>query len=197
MPFLMLPLHTMLLPFFCIALSLSSCSYNWGHQGKKLPGDMKVVAVNFFENQTPEVGVEEIFTNTLIKELRRSGLLSVKGEANADGYFQGKILDLSTRGSATTSGFENADGTPIPGAALHTVWTINCTIEISLYSLPERKRVWTSTFRQRSSYRGPSLKKFGLRSSNALYNQSLKEQNVRALASELIEEAFDKMTETY
>lgn len=180
---------------FLYSLTGPSCAYKWGHGNKRLPENMTTVAVDFFENQTPETGVEEIFTNALIKELRRSGFAIVTDKSRAEGYFKGKILDLTTRGQTTTGGFLDSEGQSIPGATLHTVWDVNGTVELSLFSTTDNRKVWSSTYRQHGSFRGALLRQFGLRSSNALYNQSLKEHSIQELAAELVEEAFDKMTE--
>ena len=68
---------------------------------------------------------------------------------------------------------------------------------LKLVTAADNKRVWQTTLRGQQDYRGPLLKNFGVRSSNPLYNQSAREQTLSLIAKDMMNDAFDRMTENF
>jgi outer membrane lipopolysaccharide assembly protein LptE/RlpB len=81
---------TALVLLILLALLLSACGYHFPGGGSSLPPHIKTIAVPVFGNQTQEVGVENDFTNQVVFEFTRSGILKVLAPP-ADATLKGKI----------------------------------------------------------------------------------------------------------
>jgi len=82
--------------FLFLALVLSACGYHFPGGGSGLPPHIKTIAVPVFANQTQEVGIENDFTNQVVFEFTRSGILKVEAPP-ADSTLNGRIQAILIR----------------------------------------------------------------------------------------------------
>jgi outer membrane lipopolysaccharide assembly protein LptE/RlpB len=74
-----------------IPLFFSACGYRFAGSGN-LPEGIQTVAIEIFENRTPETGLENIITNDLIYEFTRKGRSVQKNSKAADAILTGVIV---------------------------------------------------------------------------------------------------------
>lgn len=73
-----------------IPLFFSACGYRFAGSGN-LPQGIQTIAIEIFENRTPETGLESIITNDLIYEFTRKGRSVQKNSKEADAILTGVI----------------------------------------------------------------------------------------------------------
>ena len=73
-----------------IPLFFSACGYRFAGSGN-LPEGIQTVAIEIFENRTPETGLENTITNALIYEFTRKGRTVQKNSKEADAILTGVI----------------------------------------------------------------------------------------------------------
>ena len=73
-----------------IPLFFSACGYRFSGSGN-LPGGIQTIAIEIFENRTPETGLENTITNGLIYEFTRKGRSVQKNSKQADAVLTGVI----------------------------------------------------------------------------------------------------------
>ncbi len=73
-----------------IPLFFSACGYRFAGSGN-LPQGIQTIAIEIFENRTPETGLENIITNDLIYEFTRKGRSVQKNSKEADAILTGVI----------------------------------------------------------------------------------------------------------
>jgi hypothetical protein len=73
------------------------CGYHFAGTGGQAPGDIRSVAVDVLKNQTGELGIEVLFTNSIINEFIRWKRLQVKPAKEADAILGGSIAKIKTR----------------------------------------------------------------------------------------------------
>ena len=154
-----------------------------------------------FENQSQEVGAETYFTQALINELQRSGFIIVTDKSSAEVVINGTILGVLNTGAGSFSTFYKTDhiakkSAPY-SASMFTEYLLTVSANIRANRTRDDKMIWQTFLRNQKNYRGPRLKKDGLRSSNPLYNQSTKKQTIKLIANEMMSEAFDRLTENF
>lgn len=78
--------------------ALMGCGYGLTGGVNNLPPDVRSIAIPVFANNTPELGIETVFTNAVIDEFLHSNLLPIKDESQADAVLLGTIksIDLSS-----------------------------------------------------------------------------------------------------
>lgn len=79
----------------CVACALSACGYRFAHKGE-LPAGVDTVFIKVFENRSSLLGIENDFTNSLIREFTRRRAGSLAAEDRADAVFSGVIQSIST-----------------------------------------------------------------------------------------------------
>lgn len=195
--------------FFILPFALlCSCAYNFGHGHRSLPGGHKTVFVKMFTNQSKEVGAEAAFTQALSRELQRSGFVSVTSIDRAEVVLEGAILRISSSGGGQNPPSEpiffeenngnNPTGTLTPIEATYfQVYNLNAVISLKAVRSRDEQVIWQTTLNGARSYRGALLTKQGVRSSNVLYNQSRRKQTIKLIAKEVMQEAFDRLTENF
>ena len=192
----------MKLLLFLAFLSLSHCGYNWGHEGRSLPGGHKTVFVAMFENRSKEVGAEASFTQALMTELERSGFSIVTSEDSAELVLKGTILSVTNSDSGQISGaFYKTDHVNLNAesydASLFSVFRMNVTVNLKAIRSRDKRAVWHSTLTGGNFYQGAALTQQGVRTSNVLYNQSRRQQTMKLIAKEMMNQAFDQLTENF
>jgi outer membrane lipopolysaccharide assembly protein LptE/RlpB len=73
-----------------IPMFFSACGYRFAGSGN-LPAGIQTIAIEIFENRTPETGLENIITNDLIYEFTRKGRSVQKNSKEADAVLTGVI----------------------------------------------------------------------------------------------------------
>jgi outer membrane lipopolysaccharide assembly protein LptE/RlpB len=79
----------------CLALAVGGCGYGFRGTVINLPKDIKTIAIPYFKNGTPELGIEKIFTDETIYQFTRSQLLRLVSADVADVVLQGHILSVT------------------------------------------------------------------------------------------------------
>jgi len=77
-------------PVIFILLFFSACGYRFAGGGN-LPGGIQTIAIEIFQNRTPETGLENTLTNGLIYEFTRKGRSVQKNSKKADAVLTGVI----------------------------------------------------------------------------------------------------------
>lgn len=188
------------------ALSLLVCgciSYKWGNEGRQLPGGYKSVAVPVFHNNTHEVGAEVAFTNSMIEEISRSHLAQVEVKDRAAVVLEGTIADVNYVGGGPLTGYDTNNPSysplfPLPAdVLLNTEYRVYVTVHIALRRMSDQKVVWSSKFTGERSYLAAKIGSEYLNSANALYNHSTRQQTLQLIATDLMAQAYDQMTENF
>jgi hypothetical protein len=77
------------------AFSASACGYTLAGRGAFLPEYIRTIGIPLFENRTPLVTVEQLFTERVRVEFQSRGRYSVQPAAEgADGVVRGDILSI-------------------------------------------------------------------------------------------------------
>ena len=188
-----------------LSLSLSNCSYNWGHSTRQLPGGHRTIFVEIFKNSPDPasnlVGIEHYFTQALRQEFARSGFAVVTSKNLAEVIVSGQIVSLGLQGGGAVGGFISTDysnGTSqLYNAQLFTLGLANIVANLKLKRARDDKLIWQTSITGEDVYLDSLLKRQGVRSSNVLYNHSRKKQTVQLMAQAMMNEAFDRMTENF
>lgn len=78
-----------------LALWLTGCGYGFRGTVINLPKDIKSIAIPYFKNDTPELGIEKAFTDEIIYQFTRSQLLRVVSTDVADVVLEGRIISVT------------------------------------------------------------------------------------------------------
>jgi hypothetical protein len=196
-------MRAFLLIFF---IFLTHCGYNWGYQNRSLPGGHKTVFVEMFKNQTQTPGIEAYFTDALNRELERSGFVTVTTKDKAELILEGEIIIVNNRGTATINSFLAKDfSNPDPDlrttrkfpASMFTGYNVQVVTNVKAVRARDDRSIWQTSLNGQQNYRGALLLKQGVRSSNVLYNHSRKKQTIKLVAKDMMNEAFDRLTENF
>jgi hypothetical protein len=80
-----------------VAIFLSACGYRVGGAASNLPPGIKVIAVPALENQTKRYRVEQIMTQSVVREfIARTKYRIVSTEDSADAVLHGEITSLES-----------------------------------------------------------------------------------------------------
>jgi hypothetical protein len=174
---------------------LSGCAYRFGLSERSLPGGYTQVAIPVFKNKTPEVGIEPMFTNALIRRFNRSQVARVTDKDASPVLLEGNILKVETR---SESAIDRSQLATLPAdAVLTTQYRLTVTTEIVLRRKSDEKVIWTGQFTSEKVYAPPRLGTAVVNSANATYNQSARMEYFSRLAEEMMTEAHDRMTENF
>lgn len=80
--------------FLILLATLVGCGYGFTGSVNNLPQDVRSIAIPIFVNNTSELGIETVFTNTVIDEFLHSNLLPMKDESQADAVLLGTIKSI-------------------------------------------------------------------------------------------------------
>ncbi len=150
------------------------------------------MAVPIFRNQTHEAGIEVAFTNSMVRELERSRTVKVVSKERAQAELVGEIMDVVYESTGTSPSRD------LPtGSSLSVGYRVYLTVRLRLRDLSTGKNLWSGQFLGERSYKGPGLTIEGLNSSNALYNQSARQQTIEALSQDLMFQAHTQLTENF
>lgn len=182
-----------------LMLSTSSCAYRLGVQGRKLPGNYRVVEIPLFKNLSQEPGVEVAFTNSLIQEFERNKVAQVVDSLHQPAspvVVRGEISSIQYLASAPVQKTEQAPYLP-EGAVIASAYRVVVTTTVTIVEKSSGKILWTSSFMGESSYAAPQVTIARLNSVNPLYNLSSRRRIIESIARDLMVEAHDRMTENF
>ena len=187
--------------FFLTFNLLLSCGYNWGPGNPKLPKGYKYVFVEIFKNSTKEVGAEYNFTQALKRELELSGIANLTTKNRAELIITGNIIDVTSLDSGSQPTFfkinyETRQALPYR-APLFTLYKMQVKANIKIIQAKDKKVLWQNLVQGEKTYRGSQLTKQGIRSSNVLYNESRRKNTMKAIAKEMMRDAFDLMVQDF
>ncbi len=162
--------------------------------------------VEMFKNQTQTPGIEAYFTDALNRELERSGFVTVTTKDKAELILEGEIIIVNNRGTATINSFLAKDfSNPDPDlrttrkfpASMFTGYNVQVVTNVKAVRARDDRSIWQTSLNGQQNYRGALLLKQGVRSSNVLYNHSRKKQTIKLVAKDMMNEAFDRLTENF
>lgn len=153
------------------------------------------MAIPIFVNRTAEVGVEVAFTNAMIREFEQSQIAEVVSSDIAPLRLEGEIESIKYVSRAAGQKKE------IPALPTNTVLTTSYQLVVNtklrLRRASDQAVLWEGIVTNEKVYSAPQIGTPVVNSANVLYNQSARQQNLSALASDMMEEAHDRMTENF
>lgn len=118
-------------PAAAAGLALAGCGYSLAGRGSFLPGYIQSIGIPMFENRTPYITVEQVFTEKVRIEFQSRGRYTVLPTAEgADGVVRGEVMGIS----ATPAGFTDAQ--------LATRYRFTVVVSVSLYDTQAQKTLW-------------------------------------------------------
>lgn len=174
------------------------CAYHWGSAQKTLPGGYKQIAIPVFANQTQEVGIEVDFTNAIVREFIQSELAEVVHENVAPLKLEGIIETIKTESRSAAQAQNKPEIKALPAdTVLTTSYRLEVTVRLRLRRTSDQTILWENTVTNERVYSAPRIGSVVLNSANVLYNQSARRSNFASLATEMMEEGYDRMTENF
>ena len=172
-------------------MALTACTYRLGSPDRSLPGGYRQVYVPIFKNLSQETGIEVDFTNSLIQEFERAKIGRVTDSNQAEVVAEGLIESVTYAASGLNSTAQ------ITGAVLATQYQILITARVTLRRQSDKSVLWSGTFNGEKAYYSPQIIAAGINTANPLYNLSARRQNIQIMASEMMTEAHDRITENF
>jgi hypothetical protein len=175
--------------------ALSGCAYSMGIEDRRLPEGYKLVSVPVFKNTTQEVGVEVPFTNAMIREFARSQVAKVVDKSEAQVVLEGTVDRVTYEVSNSCT---RGVGCPIPGnTMLNSEYRVTVSAKMVLKRASDGRALWSQDFSGQKIYPAPRIGLAGLNSANALYNHSSRQENLSAIAGDMMAEAHGRLTENF
>ena len=166
-----------------------------GDSDRQIPGGYRTVAIPVFQNKSMEAGIETAFTNALIREFERGrvGRVATRNEAQTtlEGSIDSVNYVVTTQVNKQYAAFLGQN------MLLNTEYRILLTTTLRLRRNSDQKVLWEGTFNGERSYLTPQIGQEGINSADAVYNQSARYQNIEAMASDLMNEAHNRITENF
>lgn len=183
--------------FLISEIMISGCAYQLGSAGRSIPGGYKQISVPVFKNKTQEVGIEVSFTNALIQEFERSRVARVVGNSLSEVAVIGTIDKIQYLPGAKRLSGDSATPLMPNGTALASEYRILLTVTVRLIKQADSHELWKGSFNGERTYQAPQVTLAGVNSVNPLYNLSARRQNVNLMASDLMLEVHDRITENF
>jgi len=176
----------------------TGCAYRLSTALRTLPGGYEQLAIPIFENRTAVVAIEPYFTNSLVEEFERSKIAKVVSDSVAPVVLKGKILSIRYEREAPVRGGQNTEISNLPaGTSLATQFRIKVIASLSLVRNSDSKVIWDGQFDNEIIYAGPRIGTPIVNSANANYNHSIRKTKISELASVMMQEAHDRVTENF
>jgi hypothetical protein len=120
-----------LVPVAAAALASGACGYSLAGRGSFLPAYIRVIGIPLFQNRTPFLTAELMFTEKVRIEFQSRGRFSVQPtEGGADGIVLGEIVGIS----ASPVGFTDAQ--------LATRYRFTVTVSVKFDDATQKKTLW-------------------------------------------------------
>jgi TolB-like protein len=175
-----------------LAFVTAGCAYRLGSPDRSLPGGYRQLTIPIFRNLTQETGIEVAYTNALIQEFERSRTGKVVDPAQSEVRVEGEIASVQY-----LPGGKKEGGTLPTGSVLASEYRILVTTRIKLVRVSDRSVLWEGNFSGERTYVAPQVTQAGLNTVNPLYNLSARRQNIEIMATDMMSEAHDRMTENF
>jgi hypothetical protein len=118
-------------PAALAALASVRCGYSLAGRGSFLPSYIRTIGIPLFQNRTPFVTVEQLFTEKVRVEVQSRGHYSVQPtETGADGVVRGDITGIS----AVPAGFTDQQ--------LATRYRFTITVSVKFDDATQKKTLW-------------------------------------------------------
>ncbi|HWU44125.1 MAG TPA: LptE family protein [Bdellovibrio sp.] len=168
-----------------------------GSAGRSIPGGYKQISVPVFKNRTQETGIEVSFTNSLIQEFQRSRVARVVDNALSEVSVIGSIDSIQyLPGAKRIAGDPATPYLPME-TAIASEYRILLTVTVRVVRQADGTELWKGTFNGERTYQAPQVTLAGVNSVNPLYNLSARRQNIDVMASDMMLEAHDRITENF
>jgi hypothetical protein len=175
----------------------SGCAYKLSSQTATLPGNVKVIQIPLFINDSNEVGAETYFTNSLKTEAIRSKVVQVKNDdTNVEAILQGRIRDITVIADESVIEARNTLYLPTENV-LATQYRVTATVVLELKRKNSTDVLYSGQFVQTMNYSAPQITLPVINTANSLYNESAKRQTLDTISKELMQAAFDRMVENF
>ena len=175
----------------------SGCAYSFGSRQTAIPGGYNLVAVPVFKNQTVEAGAETFFTRAMIEELERAHKARLVPKEESEVVIEGTITGIQTLHGAQVA--RDAPGfSRLPERAVLTKeFRLLVTANVQLRKRADDTIIWTGSFVGEQRYAAPQVTEQKVNSVNALYNFSARYQTLRLIATDMMQEAHDRLVENF
>ena len=175
----------------------SGCAYKLSSKSSSLPGNVKIIQIPLFKNDSSEVGAETYFTNALKTEAIRSKVVQVRNdESDVEAVLQGRIQNISVIADESVIEAKNTEYMPTE-TVLATQYKVTANIILELKRKGSSEVLYTGQFAQTLNYSAPQITLPVINTANSLYNESAKRQTLDAISKELMQAAFDRMVENF
>ena len=180
--------------FLATLLVSAGCAYHAGVGDRQLPGGYRTIAVPMFKNNTHEVGIETYFTNSMVTEVERMKVGRITSRKEAQVTLLGTIVSVDYVPGSTIVGPTNN----IPGGAkLNLQYRIVLNVKMKLVRNSDDKNLWEGAFTRETTYNTPQVGISSLTGIDAIYNNSAHYQYIESMATDLMAEAHDRLTENF
>ena len=158
-----------------------------------MPGGYNQVAVPMFTNHTTITGAEVYFTKALTEEVARSSWAHLRSANEADVVLHGTLSQITTtQGTQVTS--KELPGLP-DDTVLAREYHLRVHVHLTLIQHPSKKVLWEGDFHDEERY--PAAQVMDFYAANPLYNKSMRQLTLQALAEKMMREAYAHMTEQF
>jgi hypothetical protein len=127
----------------------------------------------------------------LIQEFERSQVARVVAPQQAEVVIEGEIRSISYTARP-------ADNLAAPlDTALSGSYALDIAVMVTVRRLSDKSVLWAGEFKRSDSYVAPRVTLAGINTVNPLYNLSARRQKLEGLASDMMAEAHDRITENF
>ena len=159
-----------------IVLLLIGCGYHFAGTGGQAPGDIKSIAIDVLQNNTAEIGLENVFTNAIINQFVQWKRLPIKPRKEAGGVLGGAITGINTQEVSHVDSQKT----------LTTRLTI--TLKITVKSVETDEILWQRNYSYYEDY---------VETGNALDTALLRRQAANEIAEYLAQKIYMDMFEEF
>ena len=115
----------------CAAVATGGCGYALAGRGSSLPDYIRTIGIPLFENRTPLVTIEQMFTEKVRVEFQSRGRYAVQPtEAGADAIVRGEITGIVP----TPAAFTNQQ--------LASRYRFTVTVSVKVEDVRQQKTLW-------------------------------------------------------
>ena len=144
-----------------------------------------------------ETGIEVAFSNSLIQEFQRSKIVKIVDKNLSEVLIEGKIDSVDYQPESRKASGEASSPFLPNGTVIATQYRILVRATVRIIRQADGLELWTGAFVGERTYAAPQVTLAGVNSVNPLYNLSARRQNIDVMASDMMAEAHDRMTENF
>ena len=187
----------MILTASVIQFILFGCAYKLSSNHSILPGNVKIIQIPLFKNDSPELGVESSFTNALKTEALKSKFVELKNdEEGVEAILQGRIISVDIIADESVIEAKNTKYLPAE-TVIATQYKVSVGVVLTLTRKGSSEILWSGSFKEQSNYSAPQITLPVINTANSLYNHSAKRQTLNTLSRDMMQAAFDRMLEDF